>query len=124
MVMFAILLGYLSFIAEVASNNQEMWAFLVGALLPPFVAIIQQPTWPNWFRATVTVVICIVAGVIAVYLTGDFDLDKELVGVILRILVAAQATYVAFWKNTKFVPALEHKTALKTVPPPPVPPGQ
>lgn len=116
-----LILGLMWFVGEVASNNQEMWAFLIGALLPPFVAIVQQPRWPDWFRAAVTVVICVIAGGITVYLTGDFDLDKELVGIILRILVAAQATYVAFWKRTKLVPAIEAKTSPTPEPAPPGP---
>jgi hypothetical protein len=92
------------------TNDLAMWSFLVGAFLPALVAVIQQPRWPNWFRATVTVISSVIAAGVTVWLAGDFALDSDFVGSILRVLIAAQATYIAFWKQT-LAPKIEAATS-------------
>jgi hypothetical protein len=92
-------------------NNVEMWSFLVGALLPPLIAIVQQPGWSTKMRAAITVVTCIGAAAITTWLTTGFSFDADLVGSILRTIVAAQATYLAFWKKTGLTGAIEDKTS-------------
>lgn len=91
----------------------QMWALLVGSFLPPLVAVVQQPGWSRGFRAVVTVVICILVGAVTTYLgaPGGFEFDKDLVGVILTVLVAAQATYQNFWKPTAIAPSVEAATS-------------
>lgn len=92
-------------------NNLQMWSLLVGALLPPFVAIIQQPKWPSWFRAAVTAVTSIFAGLITVWLEGEVHFDSNLIGAMLTVGVAALASYRGFWKPTNIAPTIEKKTS-------------
>jgi len=93
-------------------NNLEMWSLLVGAVLPPFVAIIQQPQWPNWFRTAVAVASSIVVGFVTTWLTNDDVLwEQPMVTSILMVLVAALTTYRNVWRSSGIAPAIEAKTS-------------
>lgn len=88
-----------------------MWSLLVGALLPPFVAIIQQPKWPDWFRTVVAVSASIIVGFVTTWLTAEEALwERGMVGAILLVLVAALTTYRNLWRTTGVAPAIEAKT--------------
>ena len=87
-------------------TNLQMWSLIVGAILPPFIAIVQQSGWQLWVRAVVTLVICIVVGAITTYLSGMFD-PQDLITSILTILIAAIATYKGFWQPTGIAPGIE-----------------
>lgn len=90
----------------------EMWALLVGVLLPNLVAIIQQPKWPNWFRAVVGVVSSVVAGGITTWLTAGSQLwDQGMVHAILLVGVSSWAAYRNFWKPTEIAPTIEEATS-------------
>jgi ABC-type uncharacterized transport system permease subunit len=90
-----------------------MWSLLVGALLPPLVAFVEQPKWPNWFRAVVGVVASVVAGFVTTYLTADGVLwEQGMLHAMLLTGVAAWASYQSFWKPTNVAPAIEEKTAV------------
>lgn len=93
--------------------NLELLALLIGAMLPPIVAVIQQPKWSAGARAIVTVLLCLIAGTATAYFEGTNVLrfGPEWGAACLRVLVAAQATYVAFWKPTGIAPAIERVTA-------------
>lgn len=89
-----------------------MWSLLVGAVLPPFVAIIMQPKWPDWFRAVVSVVISIIAGFVTTYLTIDDALwEQPMVTSMLLVGVSSLTMYRNFWKPTTIAPQIEAKTS-------------
>jgi hypothetical protein len=92
-------------------EDLQNWTLLIGALLPPLIAFIQRPGWSNRARAIVTVVVCVAVGFVGTYLEGDgLQWDGDLVGACLRVLLAAQATYIAFWKPTQVAPKIELAT--------------
>jgi hypothetical protein len=92
-------------------SNLQNWTLLVGALLPPLIAFIQRPGWSDRVRSVITVVVCVIVGAVATYLEGDgLQWDGDLIGASLRVLLAAQATYIAFWKPTRIAPAIETAT--------------
>lgn len=89
-----------------------MWSLLVGAVLPPFVAIIQQPRWPDWFRTVVGVAASIVVGFVTTWLVSEGQLwDRGMVGAILLVLVSALSTYRNLWRTTGIAPKIEQKTS-------------
>lgn len=93
-------------------TDLEMWSLLVGAVLPPLVALIQQPRWPDWFRAVVAVASSLVAGFVTTWLVEDGMLwERGMVTAILLVLVAALTTYRNFWKPTTIAPTIEAKTS-------------
>lgn len=99
-------------------SDLEMWSLLVGALLPPLVAIIQQPKWASWFRAVVGVGVSIIAGGVTTYFTLDSALwDQGMVHAILLVAVASWSSYKMFWTPTKVAPTIEAKTTISPEPP-------
>lgn len=94
-------------------TDLEMWALLVGVAIPPLVAIIQQPRWPNWFRAVVSVAASVVAGFITTYLTLESALwEQGMIHAMLLVGVASWASYRNFWKPTTVAPVIEAKTTI------------
>ena len=93
-------------------TDLEMWSLLVGAILPPFVAIIQQPRWPNWFRTVVAVASSLVVGFVTTWLVEDDALwEQGMVTAILLVLVSALTTYRNVWRTTGIAPQIEAKTS-------------
>ena len=92
-------------------TNLEMYALVVGFLLPPLIAIVQQPTWPEWARAVMTFLVCALAGAGTAYFQGDLT-GRRFVEAGLVVLVTTIATFKGFWKPTGVAPAVEAKTTL------------
>lgn len=94
-------------------TDLEMWSLLVGVAIPPLVAVIEQPKWPNWFRAVVGVLASAVAGFITTYLTLESALwEQGMIHAMLLVGVASWASYRNFWKPTTVAPVIETKTAI------------
>ncbi|MDF2751642.1 MAG: hypothetical protein K0S82_24 [Gaiellaceae bacterium] len=88
-----------------------MWSLIVGFVLPPALAVIQQSGWSQQLRAMVAFVACAIAGAGVAYFQGDLNLERW-VEAALVVLVTAVATYRNFWKPTQIAPAIESKTNL------------
>lgn len=94
-------------------SDLEMWSLLIGALLPPLVAVVQQPRWPSWVRAAVGVVASVVAGGVTTYLVLDDAMwEQGMLHAILLVAVAAWTSYRNFWTPTKIAPWVEEKTVV------------
>ena len=90
-------------------TNFQMWSLIVGFVLPPVLAVIQQSGWSDRLRAVVAFLACAVAGAGVAYFQGDLT-AKRFVEAGLVVLVTAIATYRNFWKPTGVAPAIETKT--------------
>ena len=91
-------------------TNIQMWTLLVGFFMPPVIAVIQQAHWAVRLRALVTFAVCVVASLVTVWLTGEFN-TKDVVASILTVLVTALATYRGLWKPTGVAPSIEAATS-------------
>lgn len=91
-------------------NDLTMWSLLVGTLLPLVVSVVQQPRWPDWLRALVTVAICIAVGAGTAFLEGNLT-GRTWLSSALVVLVAALATYKGFWKQTGVTDKIESQTS-------------
>lgn len=91
-------------------TDLAMWTLIVGTLLPPLIAAVQQPTWSSRTRSIVTVGTCLVAGFGTAWL-GDALRGVSLVTTVLTVLVTALATYQGFWKPTGIAPTVESLTS-------------
>jgi hypothetical protein len=86
-----------------------MWSLIVGFLLPPALAVVQQTPWPASVKAIIAFAASAVAGVGVAYFAGDLT-GRNWLSSALVVLVTAISTYQGFWKPTKIGPTIETKT--------------
>lgn len=79
-------------------TNPEMYAVLVGFVLPPLLSIIMQWKWSSGTKAVVAFVACLVAGAGTAYFSGQ--IGRDVLTDILIVFVTAKTTYEALWKPT------------------------
>jgi len=91
-------------------SNLEMWALIVGFLLPPALSIIIQTGWSEQVQAIVAFLACALAGAGTAYFQGDLT-GERFVEAGLVVLVTTIATYKGFWKPTKVSPTIEAATS-------------
>lgn len=96
-------------------SNLEMWALVVGFLLPPVLSIVMQTGWSEAVQSVVAFLGCALAGAGTAYFQGDLT-GRRFVEAGLVVLVTAIATYKGFWKPTRISPTIEKATS-------PAPPG-
>lgn len=92
-------------------SNLQMWALIVGFLLPLGISVVQQQHWPNGLRAVVGFILCLVAASGQVLIQLDSWNWRVWIQSVLLIFVTAIATYHAFWKQTGVAPAIESSTS-------------
>ena len=92
-------------------SESLMFSAVVGFFLPPLVAVIQQPHWPDWFRAVVGFLAAVVVSLGTLYFTGGLVLSgtgKEwIIFDFLLLLVTSISTYRELWKPTGIAPMIE-----------------
>lgn len=91
-------------------TDLEMWSALVGALLPPVVALVNRSTWPKAWRLAMAVVCCLVAAGITCWVRGELNHDSYAHSVLL-VLTATLATYHWAWRPSTIAPAIEAATS-------------
>lgn len=94
-------------------TDLNMWAMIVGFLLPPIVAVIQRPTWTASARTVITALVCLVVAFVTVFLQGNVHSGRQLVTTALLVLVTSIATYRGFWKPSGVAPVIERATSPK-----------
>ncbi|MCZ7478923.1 hypothetical protein [Micromonospora sp. WMMC273] len=94
-----------------------MWSLIVGFGMPPIVAVVNQPRWPGWVRALITILVCVAAGAITAYLDGSLT-DRRWTTAALIVGVAAIGSYRAFWRPSGIAPAIEQTSSPATPPGP------
>lgn len=92
----------------------QKWNLLVGFVLPPLLAVVQQRHWPTYVRTAVCWVACAAAAVGTTYWQGTLHWSSWATSA-LTIVVAATATYHGGWQPSGIAPAIERRT---TVAPP------
>jgi hypothetical protein len=91
-------------------TDAQMWALVVGALLPPLIAVAERPTFPSWARAAIALVVSAVAGFVTVWIAGDLN-GKSVTSAILLTLIAAVSSYESLWRPTGIAPRVELATS-------------
>lgn len=92
-------------------SELQAWALLTGFFLPPLVAIVQQPRWSASLRSFVTVAISAIVGLVETWLVHELHFDEHLLATLAQVTVAAQASYLAFWKRQEFTHKIELATS-------------
>lgn len=75
-----------------------MYSSLVGVLLPPVIAVFNQPRFSPLARRIVILVLCVLASAGTVALEGQITTDR-LVTSVLVVLVGAVAMFEKFWNT-------------------------
>jgi len=89
-------------------TDAEMWAMVVGFLLPPVIAVLQKSSASEYLKTTLAFAVCMLAAMGNIYVTGEYE-GKKMVTVALITLVSAISTYKGFWKPTGIAPYIEKK---------------
>lgn len=90
-------------------SDLAMWSLIVGFLLPPALAVVQQSSWHSAVKAVVAFGASLAAGVGIAYFTDTLT-GRDWVSASLVVLVTTIATYQSFWKQTKIAPKIEAAT--------------
>lgn len=91
-------------------SDLEMWSALVGALMPPLIAIVNQSHWSKAWRGIISVASCVVAAAVTCWLRGDLSAGNYAHSVLV-ILTAALGSYHVFWRPSSIAPAIEVATS-------------
>lgn len=94
-------------------TQAQQWALIVGFLLPLLIAVLQQPGFPKWARATIMAVVCIVGGLVTVTVTGGFHSAHGVIAELLLVALAAIAFYEKWWKQIGATQRIELATTPK-----------
>lgn len=93
-------------------SNLQMWSLIIGTLMPPLMALVQQPRWTNTVRSVVMVISSIIVGAGTAYFENDqVFVGKSVLQAILTVAIAAIASYHGFWKPTGIAPKIEQATS-------------
>lgn len=97
-------------------NTLQVWSLVLGFLVPPILAVIQQPKWSQQVRSLVTFGFALLVGFGNVWLNGDLSKAADWTSAILIVLISAISTYKGFWKPSGIAPAIETKTSTTQAP--------
>lgn len=93
-------------------DELTVWSAVAGAVLPPLIAVVNQPRWARWVRALVTVGVCVAAGAFTAHLQGAFTGGRWLQAGLV-VAFAAVGTYRAYWHPSGIAPAVEQATSVR-----------
>lgn len=85
-----------------------MLSTLLGVLMPPLVAVVQQPRWSPVVRALVVIASSVGVGAVTAAVEGTLTGQRWTTAALI-IGVAAVAAYRTFWHRAAAV--IEHKTS-------------
>lgn len=116
-VMFSVLLMGTAQAADDLPNaglpigNLALWNLLVGFGMPYVIAFFNQPGWNAILKSLCTVVLCVAAGTITLWVNGEMNFHDWATSV-LTVLASAVVWYKTLW----YKPAnqLEEATALNS----------
>lgn len=93
-------------------TDLQLYAAIVGLLLPLGTAVIVQRGWSSNLKAIVQAVLAFVASVVLTYTEGNLDGDhlRQLFMAFLIVFVPSIAAYYGFYRPTEVAPAIEAAT--------------
>ncbi|MFJ5967873.1 hypothetical protein [Streptomyces sp. NPDC093060] len=91
-------------------TDAELWAAGLGFVLPPVIAIVNQPRWSGAVRGLLMLAVAAVVGLGTAYFNGDFD-GKPIVTCMLVAAVTIGTSYHTVWKPSGIAPGIERATS-------------
>lgn len=103
-------------------TDAQLWAAALGYLLPPVIAIVNQPRWSGPLKALLALLVAAADGLGSAYFTSEFT-GKSIVTCILTGAIAIGVAYHTLWKPSGIVDTIEHATSTHGQPAPAAPAG-
>lgn len=94
-------------------SNPELWAAALAVVLPPIIAIVNQPRWSGAVKAIFALVVAAIVGLGTAYFNGDFN-GRTIVSCILIAVIVIGTTYHTLWKPSGIAPGIERATSTGT----------
>ena len=91
-------------------TDSELWAAVLGYLLPLAIAIVNQPRWSGAVKGLFMLLVATADGLGAAYFNGEFS-GKNIVTCLLTAAVAIGVAYHTVWKPSGIAPGIEHATS-------------
>jgi uncharacterized membrane protein YqaE (UPF0057 family) len=90
-------------------TNNDIWTLIIGLILPPIIAVINQAHWSPTIKGIVALVVCglVALGVEEVRGTPNWHDWRNTA---LLIAGAAIISYRQFWQPSLIAPTIEAKT--------------
>lgn len=85
----------------------------VGGLLPILTAVVNQPHWSTRARTIMSVLVSVLAGLVAYVAEFGFVVDSpsSIVATVVGVVLAAATAYKTLWQPTGVAPAIEAATS-------------
>lgn len=85
----------------------------VGGLLPILTSVVNQPQWSTRTRTIMSVLVSVLAGLVAYVAEFGFVLDSPsgIVATVVGVILASATAYKTLWKPIGVAPAIEVATS-------------
>ena len=91
-------------------TDAQLWATGLGFVLPPVIAIVNQPRWASPVKGLLMLAVAALVGLGTAYFNGDFD-GKPVITCMLLAAVAIGTSYYTVWKPSGIAPGIERATS-------------
>jgi NhaP-type Na+/H+ or K+/H+ antiporter len=100
----------MTWLGQGALADSTTWGLILGTVLPPLTAVVQQPRWTDNQRKIVAVLVAVLAGVLTCLANGALHDGQTVLATVAAVLVASQAAYRGLWKDS-LAAAIERVTS-------------
>ena len=91
-------------------TDADIWSLLVGAGMPPIVALLIRVRWQPWQKAVTAAAVSIAGGGVTAWL-GGYMHGMTAVRCVLVVLLSTLAFYRLWWRPSGIAPAIEKATS-------------
>ncbi|MFF5404635.1 hypothetical protein ACFY8K_16660 [Streptomyces misionensis] len=91
-------------------SNAELWAAGLGYVLPPVIAIVNQPRWSSAVKGLLMLVVAVLDGLGTAYFNDQFT-GKTIVTCMLTAAIAIGVAYHTVWRPSGIAPGIEQATS-------------
>ncbi|MEU1800913.1 hypothetical protein [Streptomyces sp. NPDC019937] len=91
-------------------TDAQLWAAVLGYLLPPVIAVVAQPRWTGPVKGLLMLVVAVLDGLGTSYFNDQFS-GKSVVTCMLIAALAIGVAYHTLWRPSGIAPGIEAGTS-------------
>lgn len=91
-------------------TDAQLWAAALAVVLPPIIAIVNQPRWSGAVKGLFMLLVAVLDGLGTAYFNDEFD-GKRIVSCVLIAVILIGASYHTLWKPSGIAPGIERATS-------------